>query len=47
MDMVISWLPNGLSSGDLSLDRDAIPKVGFKTVKINPTPFPRANPYFS
>ena len=42
-DMVISWLPTGLTSLDLSLDRDAIPDAmlgaGFKTVKIKPIPF--------
>jgi hypothetical protein len=42
-DMVISWLPTGLSSGDLSLDQDLIPdamlQAGFKTVKIKPIPF--------
>jgi len=42
-DMVISWLPTGLSSRDLSLDGDAIPDAmlgaGFKTVKIKPMPF--------
>jgi SAM-dependent methyltransferase len=43
-DMVISWLPSGLSTGDLSLDRDMIPdamlQAGFKSVKIKPLPFP-------
>ncbi|MGD9826884.1 methyltransferase family protein [Desulfobacter sp.] len=42
-DMVISWLPTGLTSRDLSLDRDAIPdtmlQAGFKTVKVKPIPF--------
>lgn len=42
-DMVISWLPTGLSSRDLSLDRDVIPDAmlyaGFKTVKVKPIPF--------
>lgn len=43
-NMVISWLPTVLKSGDLSLDRDVIPdamlQAGFKTVKIPPLPFP-------
>ena len=42
-DMVISWLPTGLTSRDLSLDRDVIPdamlQAGFKTVKVKPIPF--------
>ncbi len=42
-DMVISWLPTGLSSLDLSFDRDVIPdamlQAGFKTVKIKPISF--------
>jgi len=42
-DMVISWLPTGLMSRDLSLDRDAIPdamlQAGFKSVKVTPLPF--------
>jgi hypothetical protein len=42
-DMVISWLATGLTSGDLTLDRDAIPdamlQAGFKTVMIKPIPF--------
>lgn len=42
-DMVIGWLPMGLSSLDLSFDRDVIPdamlKAGFQTVKIKPIPF--------
>jgi len=42
-DMVISWFPTGLTSRDLSLDRDAIPdamlQAGFKTVKVKPIPF--------
>ncbi len=42
-DMVIGWLPTGLSSLDLSFDRDVIPdamlEAGFKTVKIKPIPF--------
>lgn len=42
-NMVISWLPTGLSSRDLSLDRDVIPdamlRAGFKTVKITPLSF--------
>jgi hypothetical protein len=39
-DMVISWLSTGLSSGDLSLCREAIPNAlidaGFKTVQTKP-----------
>jgi len=42
-DMVISWLPTGLSSRNLSFDRDAIPdamlEAGFKKVKVKPIPF--------
>jgi hypothetical protein len=42
-DMVVSWLPTGLTSGDFSLDQDMIPdamlEAGFKTVKIKPIPF--------
>ncbi len=43
-DMVISWLPTGLSAGDFSLDQDVIPdamlQAGFKSVKIKSLPFP-------
>lgn len=42
-DMVISWLPTGLTSRNLSLDRDAIPDAmlhaGFKSVQVTPLPF--------
>lgn len=43
MEMVISWLSTGLTSRNLSLDRDVIPdamiEAGFKTVKIKPISF--------
>ena len=42
-DMVISWLPTGLTARNLSLDRDLIPdamlQAGIKTVKVKPIPF--------
>jgi len=43
-DMVISWLPTGLSSVDFSLSQELIPNAmlaaGFKTVQSRPLPFP-------
>ena len=43
-DMVISWLPTGLCSRDMSFGRDVIPdamlNAGFKTVKVTPLDCP-------